>query len=663
MGRGRDQNTVKPLPRPQGPPKVGGNNSGNRGRKPPAGRSPRNRSQPANSPQPPNPWLHHPIRSLEADRNINPSASFVEYLRWLRSPNTSDETKATDPGTQLQLATKLLDSDYSDRLKKITQRTRTIAKAQGGIAFEVKAQWRLRVGGIRGPEGMLLPAFDALGMPYIPSSSLRGVARSAALRELSEPVKDESTKEASERATQEVARYFGDLEAEKGDRQGKVIFLDAYPIQRGKGNPLVLDIANNIWSWQGSDLPECQSNPNLFLALQSSIFQIGLCCVGCCGEAGKNTLLTQVKKWLLAGLEYGIGAQLNSGYGEVLEPDKRSSLKPFFQVDFVVRGQLIHGQPPFEGWTLKDNKWKLVPPQQNAQLRAIAFKSMLRYWFRVFALGVLPVKSNDKGEVTVAKLESMLFGGISPKGCGAVMVRVQDVEVSGAKQEGVLELFFSPNVNDFNGGDRDAVQQLFRHLVWLMFHLGGVGQGARRPKHTRSRKPNLRGSYLAAYSDVETNIPKGEKFWEFPHDAKGFARLLSQKIEGVYRELEQLSRRSLRGPRLRVVKDCDRDVWVDAADRNCRIYVCEGRARGEKPFALSVLHDPDFKRNGQYDTHLCGSSRPLPSPVWISGPEKGLQVVTVFGATANPRKTFVEELLARSGRWAQVFPVLGDRRM
>ena len=107
---------------------------------------------------PESPWL-------KGQPKPDSTASFVEYLRWMRSPGGN-----CDPDTKrqiMQLAQS--NANYSDRLRVLTERTKMIA---GNNWFEVECPWRIRVGGHRGPEDMLLPAFDATGMPYIPSSSL-----------------------------------------------------------------------------------------------------------------------------------------------------------------------------------------------------------------------------------------------------------------------------------------------------------------------------------------------------------------------------------------------------------------------------------------------------------------------------------------------------------
>ncbi len=59
-----------------------------------------------------------------------------------------------------------------------------------------------------------------------------------------------------------------------------------------------------------------------------------------------------------------------------------------------------------------------------------------------------------------------------------------------------------------------------------------------------------------------------------------------------------------------------------------------------------------------YDGNLCGqTNKPVkPSPVWIADLED-YQVVTVFGATANPRSKYLHNLRQRSQQYYQIFPL------
>jgi len=80
---------------------------------------------------------------------------------------------------------------------------------------------------------MLLPAFDHLGIPYIPSSTLRGVARAQGIRSLCEG-------NSRDQAEQEIAKYFGSLDTDDKDKAGKVVFIDACPVptrpQKARGS-------------------------------------------------------------------------------------------------------------------------------------------------------------------------------------------------------------------------------------------------------------------------------------------------------------------------------------------------------------------------------------------------------------------------------------------
>lgn len=82
--------------------------------------SPRRRVELANS-GPPSPWLMRP-----SDSEVKSfKGSFVEYLRWMRSPG--GEYKDATKLQIMQLAQE--QADYFDRLEKLTKRTHKIVKA------------------------------------------------------------------------------------------------------------------------------------------------------------------------------------------------------------------------------------------------------------------------------------------------------------------------------------------------------------------------------------------------------------------------------------------------------------------------------------------------------------------------------------------------------
>lgn len=608
----------------------------------------------------PSPWLQHP---LDLHPEPAPTASFVEYLRWMRPPDSEykDPTKVQI----LQMAEK--SANYRDRLTTLTDRTKLIAGEEN--TFQARCLWRIRVGGHRGPESMLLPAFDALGMPYIPSSTLRGVARNQAIHEQME----EGLSWAE--AARSVSAYFGSIEETNENRLCKVIFLDAYPLpqQDSDSGGLSVDIATAIWKWDGSFPKYDEPKPNTFFSLEKAIFLVGVRPI----SNIHPEVLNQVKQWLIRGLESGIGSQVNTGYGSLVVAQESVDKDELFRVNFELKGQLIHGRQKFrdvdvpfqmdrDGGFRTDRRGNLkVDSSAHAEVRPVAFKSMLRYWFRVFALGFLPSRE-------VQRLEGELFGAINPQPVrGKIAVRISNGEVVQkepranwkgkdepvGRQSGRLILAYS---SEAPANQRRDIETLMSNLTWMMFHLGGIGQGARRPcysRKSRERAPWWRGSTL---------IPDTEdSFWNLPSNVKGFQELFRRRSQAFYEALGRLADRPINPRQPLAAGRVSGDRWVEAVDANCRLLVCQGDEDFGKPYPLAILHSEEFKvrdRRGQkdYDGNLCGQVRGgvKPSPVWIA--DLGdYQVVTVFGATQDPRQQYVRELRRRTDRndYAQIWPL------
>jgi CRISPR-associated protein Cmr6 len=501
-------------------------------------------------------------------------------------------------------------------------------------------------------------------MPYIPSSTLRGVARNQAIREIM-AANNLEWKEAVEKTT----LYFGDINAkEKKNKTGKVIFFDAYPLPTKNGG-LEMDMANNIWSWK-DDSTQYSPNPNPFLSLKEPTFLIGLRLASNCGD---KKILEQVRQWLNKGLQLGIGSQVNSGYGELkpiddnIHPDnnKNDNDSSFYRLNFELEGQLIHSYQRFTQWQWnhRRNEWQMRSAPV-AEVRPTAFKSMLRYWFRVLASGVLPINE-------VQKIEAELFGGINPKKYGYLQVNILEGKVTQkeprtnaqgkndpcGEQRGTLVLSLS---SETPKDKQEDVKKLAKYLLWFLADMGGIGQGARRPNYSRKTReyaPWFRGSTL--YIDSE------EDFWAIAKDVQGFKQQFQQRLQDFYGILDKISETNINTNNLRTVDQVSQNQWIDAADSNCQIFVCAGNEQRGKPHALAILHSDTLKitgKNGQreYDGNLCGkvSGGAKPSPVWIAD-LGNYQIVTVFGATAAPRKNFVSELKAKTiaENFAQIFPL------
>jgi CRISPR-associated protein Cmr6 len=606
-------------------------------------------------------WLKEVAGSIA--KTADTFVGFPEYLRWMRESSVSGEAshnyKDTTKIQVLQLAAEK-STGYQDRLKELTERTKLMAGKDN--TFLAKSTWRLRVGGHRGPESILLPAFDALGIPYLPSSTLRGVARNQGIREL---MKTMEYKE----AVKEIAPYFGSILQGRGsandtknrqDRSGKVIFFDAYPIP-SKSEVLAVDMANNIWKWDGKDLPKYNPNPNPFLSLKEQTFLVGLKKMANCDDA----TFDRVKGWAIAGLQAGVGSQINSGYGETIVDGESKPKSEIIRVQFHLEGQLIHGQQrivnlkePFkrnrDDGELKRNNNGLL--QANtiavAEVRPIAFKSMLRYWFRAFSLGVLPVSE-------VQTLEGRLFGTITPKQQqGWLKFNIAECDDGNSQpagkdddvreQSGILIISYS------TAEQPQGLEDLIKNLTWIMFHLGGIGQGARRPRYYRGdrkypKPPFYRGSTL---------FPSGDSFWTLPREVAGFQTLFQRRLTDFYTALAAISQQNIDPQNLREAGTSSLDTWQQSIDLNCQIVVCAGTESNHKPFALACLHSPELKDGGEYDPNLCGTTRRgkgESSPVWIC--DLGdYQVVTVFGANVNTRQKYLEKLRQDSDDYQQIFP-------
>jgi CRISPR-associated protein Cmr6 len=582
----------------------------------------------------PSPWLQ------EVEPPIAGSDTFVgfaEYLRWMRSPDRShkDATKVQI----LQLAAEKSTS-YQNRLRELTERTKLMAGK--GNTFEAKSSWRIRVGGHRGPESILLPAFDALGIPYLPSSTLRGVARNQAIRELAKEMKYPE-------AVMEIAPYFGSIDTKNPhDRAGKVIFFDAYPLP-SQAELLAVDMANNIWKWE-NDLPIYNSNPNAFLSLKAATFLIGISKTARCDEA----TFDRVKGWLIAGLEAGIGSQLNSGYGEMLITDKIRPRSEIIRVKFHLEGQLIHGLQRFTQWNWNDRKQEYqMRGHPVAEVRPIAFKSMLRYWFRALGLGVLSASE-------VQTLEGKIFGAITPKPQqGWLKFNITERNDGSSqplgKNDNVPEQSGTLIISYATAEQPQSLKNLIENLTWMMFYLGGVGQGARRPCYYRgdrdhAKPPFYRGSTL---------FPSGDSFWNLPREVPDFHKRFQQRLRDFHTALAVIMRRNIDPNQLQTAGESSRDTWQEEIDLNCKIIVCSGREDYGKPFALACLHSLELKDRGEYDANLCGTVRGKvvkPSPVWIRDLGE-YQVVTVFGADVDPRQKFLKKLRQDSQDYQQIFPL------
>jgi CRISPR-associated protein Cmr6 len=597
-------------------------------------------------PIPTNPWLTHP---LHRNPKPAPSASFVEYLRWMRilreNPNSDSQIGLVNNGEVLELLDKILShSDYSKRLQQLTQRTRRIAQ----FSFEATSNWRLRVGGMRGPESMLLPAFDALGMPYIPSTTLKGVAREMARREL--------TKKQPSVTEEQIRDIFGEIEPTAC--LGKVVFLDAYPLpftDIDSDNPdelegLVPDMANSIWTWNNNN-PQYKTNPNIFLSLRKPTFVIGLRLV----TGADPAILEHVKKWLYEALAQGIGSRVNSGYGTFRiskQTEQPKGAKEILSVKFQLRGQLIHGRQNFNNWVEKTDKPEWKPPGiAQSEIRPPAFRSMLRYWFRTLALGVLEPN-------IVKEWELKIFGGIDPEArLGMFQLEITDGKIvrdnASDRQEncgyatGTLILRQSQTVKQLSTDQKRALQNLLASLTWLTFHLGGIGQGARRPCYSRQNR-----QYAPWWRGTSVKLISEDGYWNCPSTIEKLQNRFRTALNTFYTNLSTITELQCDPTQPKTVAKTGN--WAEAVDSNCRIICVQGNIINDKSPALALLHQQAKQSGNGYDRELCGSINER-SPIWIARvgspftdkegfSQKGFDIVTIFGVDNPKRQKYLKSL-------------------
>ncbi|MFN3927358.1 MAG: hypothetical protein ACK4QL_08545 [Pseudanabaenaceae cyanobacterium] len=91
--------------------------------------------------------------------------------------------------------------------------------------------------------------------------------------------------------------------------------------------------------------------------------------------------------------------------------------------------------------------------------------------------------------------EAKIFGAIDPQPRGWLTVRVKngktvkdvssDKNKDAGSQTGNLCFYFSSECPE---DQKTHLETLIKMLTWLMFTLGGVGQGARRPCYSRRNR-------------------------------------------------------------------------------------------------------------------------------------------------------------------------------
>ncbi|MEJ5200747.1 MAG: type III-B CRISPR module RAMP protein Cmr6 [Anaerolineales bacterium] len=229
---------------------------------------------------------------------------------------------------------------HAGTLKAYQERWQALVKAAGATPFRMKTDWRFIPGLGRKSALEIGFSFHRYGFPFLPGSSVKGLARAWALYELAytlrleasrldaldkllekEPEEFEKERDKFNLTSQDALKMAKDFRAIFGtlDQAGAVVFFDAIPAEQAF--PLDIDIMTPHYGsyYQGKSAPTDSESPNpvTFLTVPAGKtfwFAIG-------GRKGVKApelekLLPLARRWLENALvELGAGAKTAAGYG------------------------------------------------------------------------------------------------------------------------------------------------------------------------------------------------------------------------------------------------------------------------------------------------------------------------------------------------------------
>lgn len=297
----------------------------------------------------------------------NPGLVFERFV-----PDTLElpsDVKGQEPPKKQGLNAVIAAAEKADSklLENWNTRWKETVKCDGAIPFPLKTQWRFISG--MGRKGTLEVGFtfNRYGFPYLPGSSVKGIARAAALIKLAESldkklellqahlmkkaniddVKKLPILNALEMALlcekdDEFVEDFGKCNPDQKQRidaenfrmifgntakAGWAVFFDAIPDSKGLPK-LELDILNphypDYYKEKSTVPPADWQNPvpTYFLTVAKDV--TFLFAIGWRGKSNEE-LRGQAENWLKYGLEkLGAGAKTSAGYGYFEKPEKTS---------------------------------------------------------------------------------------------------------------------------------------------------------------------------------------------------------------------------------------------------------------------------------------------------------------------------------------------------
>ncbi|HBB34727.1 MAG TPA: CRISPR-associated protein Cmr6 [Cyanobacteria bacterium UBA8803] len=489
--------------------------------------------------------------------------------------------------------------------QQLTQKTKLLANE----VLTVEFPWRVRVGGTRGFRDLLLPVFHPVyGVPYIPSSSIKGVVRAWAKQHQS---------------VNEINRLLGTLDGGVGCVQ----FLDAFPT----GPCLSVDMANPQWHWDYNQV-KYDPQPHALLSMEQPEIVIGLALTS---RGTSQEDVKKVKEWLEQALAAsGIGSRVSSGYGRTVLTLSTEAISRSYRFRLWTAGMYGAFAPNAE------NQYQGTP-----EFRPTAVRGMLRYWFRAIALGLYPPQQCQE-------LEATIFGTIEPTTKkGSIRIGVEWEEEEGDRTH---PHFYSGKIF-LEAQDQDHLTLISRVLL-LASHLGGIGRGSRRSLHWNEPYPGLRGCHW------EINLSK----FPLPSSRTTWPKFLQLVLDSF------LTVQNPNGSPGSGNPGNPGNRYQDVLNRNARIYLvrCQelqhpeavsdwqrngmnSKVRGQ---ALTLLYDNRFKGvnpQGEGNANVGGrisnnGDGSTPSYVVIKSNfpagKSPYQTVTILGANQGNRAAFEQAL-------------------
>ena len=398
-----------------------------------------------------------------AVNRLEPLLSPLQVLIAEKFPRDNKNNELAD-----QVLAKTVEAE-STSCKQLYQQLCDRTESLADEVITVHFPWRLRVGGTRGFRDLILPVFHPVyGIPYVPSSSLKGFVRAWA----------------HQSQQQELNQLLGFLEGSQA-AMATVQILDAFPTRPC----LMLDMANPQWAWQDNQVIY-GTVPHALLSMADVTLKIGLVRT----SLGTIADVQRAKAWLEKAFQSeGLGARVSAGYGQA----DRVNGTPLRRLASVTHP--YSSEYPFEFWSEGIHG---IDPKNKREFRPVAVRGVLRYWFR--AVGLALYQPDD-----CHHLEQYLFGGIEPKPQEGnfKLITVIDQENLGTQNSiphsGLGRIILQTK-------DSESLQ-LMEMLLKLAFHLGGIGRGARRPLHSNSGR--LRGCFWQS-TEAETQLSYNLQPWQ-----------------------------------------------------------------------------------------------------------------------------------------------------